>query len=249
MRAAVLLIPALLALGAPIAWAAGINLSWNDCGTAGALNRDFACDTNNGFHELYPTFDPDLPASQIDHVEHFIDLQSASDPLPAWWQFRNAGSCRAASLGVLSIPRSPALSCLDLWDGNGVGGISAYFVTSNTPGMPTDRARIFSTASVPGTPRPSANPGTEYFTIALIINNAKTVDAGSCGGCSVPVCLVLNEITVYQLPGAPNGTRHLTSPRDRNFVAWQGGVPGGVGCAGATPALNRTWGLVKSIYR
>jgi hypothetical protein len=41
----------------------------------------------------------------------------------------------------------------------------------------------------------------------------------------------------------------ITAPLTSNFVTWQGGAIGGAGCPGATPAQNRTWGQVKSIYR
>jgi hypothetical protein len=95
--------------------------------------------------------------------------------------------------------------------------------------------------------------GVEYFSFNLIVNNVKTVGTGSCAGCSVPVCIVLNSINVVAGPFTDN--RLLTTPAapGSNYVTWQGGglpVVGGIsGCPAATPVQRSTWGSVKSLYR
>src|SRR5262245_45469495 len=100
MKKLVLVCIAGLALTASVASAGGISLAWNDClGAGGASNRTFACDTNAGFNDLYVSFDPPVDLSDVDGSNPIIDLQSASTPLPPWWQFKNAGSCHRVVSG------------------------------------------------------------------------------------------------------------------------------------------------------
>ena len=46
---------------------------------------------------------------------------------------------------------------------------------------------------------------------------------GSCAGCDVPTCIVLNSIQLFQPPDA-NFDPVITNPQYRNFVAWQRSV-------------------------
>jgi len=95
--------------------------------------------------------------------------------------------------------------------------------------------------------------GTEYFAFHLALDNVGTVGPGTCGGCDVPVCIVLNSIDVV---GKGNiGSRKLTtaSVPGSNFIAWQGGgapvVNGIAGCPAATAVRRSAWGSVKALYR
>lgn len=240
-----LLVAAVLcAFSAATARAAGINLYWNDCSTGGAAttNRDFACDSNVGFNDLYISYDPPPEITLAVGVEITIDLQSSASVLQDWWQFRNAGSCRLTALTFL--PSAPS-SCPDPWLGQGVGALAAYQLTSSNPSIPLNGARILAVMAVAeGT---TLVAGTEYFGGVIRISNAKTVGPTACGGCSTPVCIVLSRVALVP-PGAPTGTP-LFIPLTNNFVGWQGGTAGGLTCFGATPALNHTWGQIKSVYR
>ncbi|HKQ58375.1 MAG TPA: hypothetical protein VJY35_10960 [Candidatus Eisenbacteria bacterium] len=222
--------------------AGGINISWNDCGTSGAMNRDFACDNNTTFHDIYMSFEPPQSMSQIVGCNQFIDVEAASATLPDWWQFKNAGSCRSFELTTPALTPS---SCVDPWQGSEAPGIAAYLVTANTPSMPVHRARIVGSVAVPGSGATQVNPGTEYHAMAIRIRSGKTVGADACGGCTVDVCLVLNGFTLYDNSGNDYA---ITTVLSRHFITWQGGVIP-LGCAGVVPASQRTWGQVKSIYR
>jgi hypothetical protein len=77
------------------------------------------------------------------------------------------------------------------------------------------------------------------------IARTKTVGTGSCTGCSVGACFVLNECKVQQ-PREYFKDYFIVDPATSNFVTWQAGGPI---CPQATPAHNRTWGSVKNLYR
>jgi len=231
-----------LALTASIASAGGISLAWNDClGAGGASNRTFACDTNVGSNDLYVSFDPPVAVPDVNGSTLVIYLQSASSPLPGWWQFKNAGSCRLASLSAAVGPGS----CVGPWSASSqtVVAIAAYQVTAVFPTLPLNSARIIAVAAVPTTDAVAVQPGTEYTAMVIRINNAKTLGAG-CTGCQDPVCLTLNEVDlVTNLSGdvaMSNPLPYSCPAAPGTFVTRQ---------ANPTPTLNRTWGQVKTLYR
>src|SRR5262245_6357052 len=246
----ILLVVAVLCVSiAATARAAGINLYWNDCSAGGAAttNRDFACNTNVGFNDLYVSYDPPPEITSVVGVEIIINVRSSASGLQDWWQFKNPGTCRVTALTMLP---SAVSDCLDPWQGVGVGGIAAYQISS-TPGIPPNGARILAVMAVAeGTPMVPLVAGTEYFGGVIRISNARTVGPAACAGCTIPVCLMLSQVSLYP-PGAASGTP-LLLPLTNQFVGWQGGI-GGVGggftCFGPTPTLNRTWGQIKTLYR
>src|SRR5262249_13879724 len=150
---------------------------------------------------------------------------------------------RQTSLAALSaLPGN----CDDNWSGGGGGGGVGYLLTAVVGGGSPDPAPIL-------TPNSSyekywlfpAN-GTEYNTAVLRIDNIQTIGS-TCSGCQVPICFVLNEVELYTWDGHDHYL-YLTNPLANNFVTWQGGAIGDPGCPVATPALNRTWGQLKSAY-
>src|SRR5438876_2049103 len=95
----VFLVLAMFAPGAQAA--AGLNLRWNACfGDAGVSNRASACATNVGNNQLVGSFVTGVEFPQVDGIQIYIDLATSSSSLPAWWQFKNTGSCRATSLSM-----------------------------------------------------------------------------------------------------------------------------------------------------
>src|SRR5512143_545213 len=101
MKKVMLLCGLLLAVSASVAAAgAGTNLRWNGCfgeGT-GASNKAFACNTNTGTNLMVGSFQLGTDILQTPGQEVVIDFASADATLPAWWQFKNAGTCRQAAL-------------------------------------------------------------------------------------------------------------------------------------------------------
>jgi hypothetical protein len=232
----------------------GCNLRWDHCyGDGGVQNRNFACDTNSGSETLVGSFVPAWDIANVSGLEIVMDLASASTSLPAWWELKNAGTCRQLSLGMNLVPVAPTVTaCPDWGQGNTAGGIGAYRIGSRGP----NSVRMVAAVAVPQSVLQFLSAGHEYFGFNLTINHAKTVGIGNCAGCTTPVCMVFNSVMMTTPTQSLN--RWLTGPAnqtDSNFTTWQGGgVPVGPngsapGCPSATPTLRQTWGALKSLYR
>lgn len=231
----------------------GCDLRWNACfRDGGAINRAFACDTNSGAEVLVGSFVPAWDISDVSGLEIVIDVASAGAAMPAWWSYKNVGTCRqnSLSMGFVALPSSVA--CLDWSAGQAAGGIGAYTIGGRGP----TTARIVAAIAVPFGALANLTGRQEYFAFTLTINHAKTVGTGSCGGCDVPVCIVYNK-TKMTTPIASHDT-YVMGPSnltDSDYVTWQGGAGvssfGGstTGCPAATPVKRGTWGSIKSLYR
>lgn len=241
----------LMVCGTTTASASGFNIFWNDCGSLGGglgvTNKSFACNTNVGTSLLVGSFEPPTTIGNVIGGSATIDLQFATaGSIPAWWQLA-AGGCRDGGLH-LDLGAS-AQTCLDAWQGAATGSVS-YLPNF---GGSASRARINASWWIPEALAVQVSPGNEYFAFKLVLDHTNTV--GSCSGCEVPVCVVLNSVWLYQAPGA--GDYPICAPLNADFATWQGGV---VGCPGesappppsdclATPAVRHSWGLMKSLYR
>lgn len=239
MKKTLLITGALLALAASTAMAGGVNLSWNECGTFGTQNATFACTSNTGSNIAYVSYEPNIGVPDMVGNDVAVDLQSASASLDQWWQMFNAGSCRQTALSI-DANFLANTNCTDFWANGQSGGIGSYVVNVN-------RARILIFLAVPGSAAAPVAPGTEYYSVKILIAHTKTVGTGACAGCTSPVCLVAN---IVQCDGNAGGNdfEKIQNPRDRNFVTYQGGAVTG-GCPGATPTRSQTWGQVKALYR
>ena len=247
MKKVLLLCGAMLALTAAVASAqGGINLAWSRCygEQVAVTNRTFACTTNSGTNLAVASFIPPADVAALNGNELVFDLQSSTATLPAWWAFKNTGTCRLSSLTVNFTTNASDVVCVDEFAGAGAGGIGAYNIGYG--GNPA-RARLTVAIAVPASAIAIVTAGTEYFAMNLAINNLKSTGTGSCAGCLTPVCLVFNSIKLTQPVGLGDTT--IGNPAGGNFVTWQGGAIGGGGCPAATPTHNTTWGAVKSLYR
>jgi hypothetical protein len=252
MRKALSVSGLLLLLVAPLAHAGNVSMRWNKCygeGT-GVANRSFTCDTNSGSELLVGSFIYSAPLADVVQVDAIVDLAASSASLPAWWQFTGGSVCRSTSLSA-DINFDPSnLACSDWADGLApIAGMSysAGVRSANT-------SRVLVSASIPVDAAPTLFAWNEYFAFNLAINHLSTSGAGSCAGCSTPMCIMLTSISLTRsststpivLSGPTNGT-------DANYVTWQGGgapaVGSVTGCPAATPTRNTTWGAVKSMYR
>jgi hypothetical protein len=242
MKKTLLISGLFLALTASVASAGGINLNWSNCeiGTVPppAKALSFACNANTGASfVLMASFDPNV-SQQCIAFEYIVDIESSGPTLPAWWDFKNAGSCRSASMSMnTNFGATGPFDCVDPWSGSiGLQDFS-YTVVGNT-------VRIFGFGSAPATNPVPLDAATEYYGFALLINRAKTAGLGACGGCLDQVAIVFNEINLYDETGAPHV---MTGPAavQSNCAAWQGFANP---CA-ATPTTKSTWGKIKSIYR
>ena len=250
MKKVTLLCGLLLAMTATIASAEGLNIRWNQCfGDGGAINKTFACTTNSLLsNNAHGTFVLAADMVNVSGTEVVLDIASAGSTLPAWWSFKNAGTCRQLNSGYAT--NLAGATCPDWAGGQATGGVGAYnvgFRGSNT-------ARIIAASAVPVAALASLTAAQEFYAFTFQFTGAKTVGLGSCAGCLAPVCLVFNSINLttpiaannHKVSGPANGT-------DSNFCTWQGGgnptVGNVTGCPAATPTRQATWGMVKSLYR
>ena len=250
IQSALLLGFALLA-AVPAHAARGLNLTWSRCHGegVGTQNRTFACDTNAGSEVLVGSFVLDQPLAQVSGNEAIIHLISQDDPLPAWWDMKNAGTCRQTSLAINTTEDPSDVVCADWARGNSVGGIGSYSInppfTSIDPSL-TSRCRVLQIAlAVAPSDLQDLQPDIEYFSFNVVIDHAKTVGTGACGGCSSAVCLVFNSIKVTT-PVLENNIYFFggTTPGS-DMAHWQGT---GADCA-LVPVKSKTWGEVKAMYR
>jgi len=238
---------AVLALAGPV-HASSVNLRWNDCwGDGGPANQAFACNTNVGSHSLVGSFVPPTAVQGFIGTEFIVDVGFTAAAVPAWWMFKNAGSCRISSLTVAPAP--PFLvNCLDWTNGVALGTFTAYNLTPVFPNV----AGIHGTMTEPDVAATDLPAGEEAFAFRLQINSQKTVGPGACGGCDVGACISLRQVVLRTLNGSNDrflaiGTSPGDLPSDARAL-WQLTSPAAI-CDVATPARNRTWGEVKALYR
>lgn len=249
-------LPALAAaLGLAVAVAhsgEGLYLSWNDCASGGGASRlTSACDTNAGSRRLYCAFRLPLPLDQVLGIEVVVDLQAEGATLPDWWHLEPANpasgtppGCRYGSLSA-SQNFTGETGCADFWHDAGSAVVQGY-----TPGDPPGgaaRARIKAAVALSSPDVASLDDTRMYYGVKLVLDDAKTVDPGSCAGCFTNVCLVLNAVWIKRAPGAAGGDRLLETPGsgNANWATWQGTTQDCV----AVPVRRTTWGQLKSLYR
>lgn len=233
----------MLALSASLAAAEGINLSWNDCGLAGTSVSSFTCNSNSGVpFTLVASFVP--PTQSVNRflgVSAQVDFSTNTAALPDWWK-HGTGQCRgSAALSTNFDFLSGPFTCFDPFGGQAAGG-NLYEPGFSVP----NRARMLVQCAIAAGTEIPLDSSTETYAFKVNITRTKTTGTGSCPGCTEPVCIVLNEIQLFQ-PLEENFDPKITMAADRNFATWQGAsVPG---CPLSTPTRNSSWGQVKSLYR
>ena len=237
-------------LAASSAFAAGVNLSWQSCAALGGLqNRTFACDVNTGASAMVGTFTLGDDLAPVSGTSAYIDLISQQPTLPPWWELRFSGACRPNSLTIDPYD-GDGVTCADWANGLASMNIASYVISGqDVPpgGLGPNTARIKVVTAVDPSNLQSMIADTEYGMFELILDHGKTVGSPSCGGCTNPVCIVLNSVVVYASVGGNGNGAFLGSPTSpgSNQITWQGA---GADCQ-AVPIRNATWGRVKALYR
>ena len=249
----------LLLLGA---WASrsqaaqGLNLAWGTCFGEGPAvqNVVFACDTNAGKDRLTGSFVLAATIPTASGVESTVEVFSASNSLPAWWQFRNPGSCRRLSLIANGSVDPDWQHCVD-WAVSGAGVLPLYCTAESPCGVgpiAANQGRVLVVGAVTQEEAVDLPPAQEFFAFNLVIDHANTAGSAACGGCSIPACILLSSIAVESTTLA-RYVIDTPTVQGSNVVTWQGGsIPvtrATAGCPAATPLRNSTWGSLKSLYR
>ena len=250
-------IPALAATTPP-----GVNLRWDNCyDDGGTQNKTFACDTNTGSERLVLSFVLAAPLADVGGVAIYVEVVSASATLPSWWQFFNPGTCGQASLAITAAPPATSVHCADWASGFASANIAGYDIGY----VGTNSASVLVANAVDASHYAVLDPNVEYSAGSLLIKHAKTVGLGSCAGCDVPVCLVIQRLgvftstsqnNVYLLTGANGPASQVATWQDAaaldlhtaTFMSEPRVLIGSCVLA-STPTRGSTWGAVKSLYR
>jgi hypothetical protein len=252
MKKKLLIFAALLAVSAAPAWAAGVNLGWNDCPSGGTytLVRTFACASNAGTNSLFASFVAPPNVNAMSANEIVMDLQTSGATIAPWWTF-GTGQCRtAASLAGNFDFTTGVATCFDYWQGGAIGGLNWSVVNPPVQGN-LNRARIKGVFALPaGDSRITSVPvDLEVYSFKCNINNAKSTGLGACAGCNAEACIVLNQITINQ-PDPEPPQLFVTNPAASAHVIWQAWTSTEPNlCPAVTPTRNQTWGSIKALYR
>jgi hypothetical protein len=244
MKKTLLIAGALLALSAGMASAAGLNLSWNDCGAFGVALKTSACTNNAAAGTMFGTAIPPADMDQLNGQLGVVDLQTTGAALSPWWSMQTGTGCvgrttaASASMDFTSNP-----NCADPWAGQASPG---FVYIPAFEGVP-NRARMKPSGAVAVSVAITAD--TEWAIWKISISGARTVGTGACVGCLDGACIVFNDQLLTQPAGV--GDYHISGPPIlQQHVQWQvsgGSIPDG--CPGGTPAKNATWGSIKALYR
>lgn len=216
---------ALMLLAAATSRAAPLHLRWDAClGDGGAVNRTFACDTNEGRETLVGSFVLADDMKQVSGAEVMLDVVVAGDALPAWWQFKTSGACRLSALTWSTDAPANAEHCVDWASGQAVGGLAGY----KAGVFGASSARVVGVSAVPYNGLSELKANTEYFAFVLALHHTNTVGKGACAGCRLGACIALRSIKLTT-PVVANDRLLAPAPGDTNATAdrrvtWQGGA-------------------------
>lgn len=220
-------------------FAAGINLSWDECGTKGSPTRVFDCDTEVGANVMIATFDPPAGITALSGISGQVDIVVGTK-LPDWWK-HGATSCRGTDQVASSSDFSALIGCTNPYVSGAAGGGYNYTVAA---GSNPARARIIVEYGLMPQDQGPVTPGTEYYAFQFRILRNHTTGPDACAGCLEPACIVLNSIDLVQNTGP---TVPVIEARDRNWITWQSATV--TDCPQNTPVRNTTWGRVRAVYR
>jgi len=232
---------AAMLLVASSALASGVNMRWDNCLSDGGVNnKTFACNINSPASVRFiGSFVEDADHNNVSGTEIVVDLIAQGGVLPAWWEYKNVGSCRINSLSIAAW--GTGTNCFDWASGQATVAIAAYQVAKLGVGT----SRILCISAVPVSALANLFGTFEYSVFALSINELASVGTGSCAGCSTPVCLVFNSVNITTSQNLDNRFIGQGTVAGSNIITWQGA---GADCQ-AVPVKNATWGQVKSLYR
>src|SRR5439155_7689941 len=165
----------LLALGVSNVSAAGINLSWNDCGRAGAQNQAFDCASNSSApFSIVASYVAPPGLSEFVGLSSELHIFTDQALLPDWWK-HGAGECRGSGgLATNFDFTSGPFTCADFYGGQAQGGF-AFDVGYGAP----NRARLRIQCAVPYDSRGQVEAGSEYYAYKVNLLRAKSAGPGS----------------------------------------------------------------------
>src|SRR5262249_39963665 len=148
-------------------------------------------------YSMYGSFIPPDGITAFVGIDAVVDIIASQDSMPDWWK-HGAGMCRGSTALVTSVDfTSGPFTCEDVFLGVGAMGY-LYSIPYSAP----NRARLEIQAAIPYESATPLDATKEYYAFRTSVQRSRTVGDGSCTGCSVPVCLFLDHIQIFQQPVA-----------------------------------------------
>jgi hypothetical protein len=236
-----------LAICAAAPAAAGVNLSWNDCGAFGISATRLACTSNVGKLTLVLSVTPQSDVPLALTMETLIDIGTSGAAISPWWDMRNRNGCRANSCSA-GFSFGNLANCEDPWMGLAIGGYDyAISPLSDTDNNNPNRARIYAVCALPSASPVRLEAGKEYYLCEVLIDMAKTVGVGSCPGCTDDAIFTAQYAKISEPDGSPDGNPTYTTT-DNGSCVRTNAFPTAEQCS-SLPVRNRTWGSLKAMYR
>ena len=205
------------------------NMGWGDS-TPGNMELLFDCQQPPADATLVVSFVS--PVSDIIGITAVVDMCTQPNSLPDWWRFDLAGSCREGTLEVATDFAAGPSSHPSAWSGPVSTSLQIL------PGYAWNAAmNRFQVSIIPSTPATSLVVGEEYYAFKLRF----VTPAGTCAGCPIHACFVINELTITSSSG-----NHETVLFN-GYAKWQGDTY--PGCPFVVPVAAATWGRLKASYR
>jgi hypothetical protein len=228
--------------------AAGLSLTWDRCATnpGATTNTTFDCSDPSAIHTLYAVFSSPVAANVL-ALEFSIDFQVDAPALPTFWQINTPITPTACNDGVLFARIRSATTCSakQIWQAGGAAVMNPQ--VGFAPYGGPNRGRIVGSVWTTTPIAIAANENCHGFHINFLPSVA-TEAGGSCAGCQTPAAIVWNSATIGEL--AHGGVVPEDVPiTGAGIVGNCATVNGATSVCAATPARNRTWGALKSLYR
>jgi len=236
-----------------------VYLRWDNClGDGGTYNKVFACDTNSGEDVLVGSFRLDQTTDNVTGFALVVSIRTIEPALPSWWQSQTGG-CRAGSVSVSFASPAASAACADLLADNPMTNAFAYLYFG------PDYSQLRILRQMPAGSLGFTIPGgQEVFAFRVRIGHERSAGAPDCPGCLTPACLALSWVEVDRTAGFGFSRVYGSeTPGNGSNVTWQPGavaktvtifstgqpIGADVECRSVTPALPRTWGTIKALYR
>lgn len=258
MKKILLLCCAMAVCAAPAAFAdvnGGLDLTWNACAATGGVPTTTLDCAGGGAAPAFGTFFVTSVQDSVIAMDVALDLIVNNAGLPTFWHFE-AGGCNELTGAAFSNTK-PSLGCgsiaqvTPLWTPSGSGNALGFVPQTRGPNTGHFVGSVFRPSTSPG--KCNASPSNYFgFAFTIITDNAQENTIGTCVGCPLGFNIVWNSANLInaraaQGAGIEAAPYPIAGPGNvGNCITGNGGAPGG--CQ-ATPARNRTWGQLKSLYR
>ncbi len=171
------------------------------------------------------------PVSDVIGIEAKIDMCTIPHDLPDWWRFDLPGSCREGQIELSTDfaagPSSHALA----WSTPTSESVQVIYGYTWSTAM-NRFSIVVANGNLQSTPLAI---GKEYYAFKLRF----PTPAGTCAGCSVPACFVINSLVITHSGGKTETALY------GGWAMWQGNN----NCPFVVGAAGTTWGRVKASYR